>query len=48
MRDWAPDFRRWKKLTDGYSPFTAKEYKIKSPYKTKPDPDKTKDVTVKE
>jgi hypothetical protein len=34
------------KPVEGYSPFTAEEYKFKSPYKTKPDPEK--DVTVKE
>ena len=39
-----------KKAIQGYSPFTAEEYKFKSPYKTTPDTEKTKDkdTTVKE
>ena len=37
-----------KKVVEGYSPFTAEEYKIKSPYKTIPTTEKTNDPTIKE
>jgi ribosomal protein S27AE len=37
-----------KKVIEGYSPFTAEEYKYKSPYKTTPDPEKGKASTVEE
>ena len=37
-----------KKTVQGYSPFTAEEYKFKSPYKPAPDPEKTKDTTATE
>jgi len=36
------------KTVEGYSPFTAEEYKFKSPYKTTPDSEREKDATVKE
>jgi hypothetical protein len=36
------------KSVEGYSPFTAEEYKLKSPYKTTPDSERGKDVPVKE
>jgi hypothetical protein len=31
--------------TEGYSPFTAKEYKLESPYQKTTDPEKAKDAT---
>jgi hypothetical protein len=34
------------RTVEGYSPFTAEEYKFPSPHKTKPDPEK--DATTKE
>jgi len=37
-----------KKVIQGYSPFTAEEYKINLPPGTVPDPERTKDATVKE
>jgi hypothetical protein len=37
-----------KKVITWYSPFTAEEYKFKSPYLTTPDTEKGKDATVKE
>ena len=36
------------KCSQGYSPFTAEEYKINLPQKTMPDQEKSKDTTVKE
>jgi ribosomal protein S27AE len=30
---------------EGYSPFTAEEYKLKSPHQKAPDPEKAKDST---
>ncbi len=36
-----------KKLIEGYSPFTAEEYKFKSPHKTSPDAERTEDTTAK-
>ena len=37
-----------KKTSQGYSPFTAEEYKFKSYYKTTPDPERIKDTSKKE
>lgn len=37
-----------KKAVQGYSPFTAEEYKISLPPGTVPDSERTKDATVKE
>ena len=36
------------KVIEGYSPFTAEEYKFKSPYKTAPDTEKQKSSNEKE
>ena len=37
-----------KRTIQGYSPFDAEEYKLKSAYKTTPDPERPKDIAAKE
>jgi predicted nucleic-acid-binding Zn-ribbon protein len=37
-----------KKTIQGYSPFTAEEYKMKLPPGAMPDPERTKDTTANE
>jgi DNA-directed RNA polymerase subunit RPC12/RpoP len=37
-----------KKTIQGYSPFTAEEYKFKSPYQICPDTERTKNTNIKE
>jgi hypothetical protein len=37
-----------KKAIQGYSPFTAEEYKINLPHRTMTDADRSKDSTIKE
>jgi hypothetical protein len=37
-----------KKTIQGYSPFTAEEYKFKSPYQICPDTERTKNTNKKE